>query len=200
MRRWMHTCYTLVTSKESQTLILKSLSSLGLLHSLALQRCFSAEQMSKRPLKEVEGIYLYTSQTNPTVTCRISKTRTNRTRWSMWPDTPVKCNGRKPKVSADWPDASVRDDRTRRSGMTGRVRSCKNLTELWPDAWPRPIIDDRTRQVSLGSYWNVTGRVRSLHSRVWLCNYPLKHVSDWPPRTVLSRTASGRSVNYAVTC
>jgi hypothetical protein len=33
---------------------------LGLLHSLALQRCFSAEQMSKRPLKEVERMYLYT--------------------------------------------------------------------------------------------------------------------------------------------
>jgi hypothetical protein len=90
MRRWMHTCYTLVTSEESQTLILKSLSSLQLLHSLALQRCFSAEQMRKRPLKEVEGMYLYTPQTNPTVTCQISKTRTDWTRWSTWPDAP--CN------------------------------------------------------------------------------------------------------------
>jgi hypothetical protein len=76
----MHTYYTLVTSEESQTLILKPLSSLGLLHSLALQRCFLAEQMSKRPLKEVEGIYLYTPQTNPTITYQISKTRTDRTR------------------------------------------------------------------------------------------------------------------------
>jgi hypothetical protein len=41
-------------------LILKSLPSLELLHFLALERCFSAEQMSKRPLKEVEGMYLYT--------------------------------------------------------------------------------------------------------------------------------------------
>jgi hypothetical protein len=81
MRRWKHTCYSLVISEESQTLILKSLSSLGLLHYLALQRYFSAEQMSKRPLKEVEGMYLYTPQTNPTVTCQISKTRTDRTRW-----------------------------------------------------------------------------------------------------------------------
>jgi hypothetical protein len=75
-------CYTLVTSEESQTLILKLLSSLGLLHSLALQRCLSAEQMSKSPLKEVEGMYLYTPQTNPTVTSQLSKTRTDRTCWS----------------------------------------------------------------------------------------------------------------------
>jgi hypothetical protein len=60
MRRWMHTCYSLVTNEGSQALILKTLPLLGLLHSLALERCFSAEQMSKRPLKEVEGMYLYT--------------------------------------------------------------------------------------------------------------------------------------------
>jgi hypothetical protein len=82
MRRWMHTCYSLVINEKSQTLILKSLSSLGLLHSLTLERCFSAEQMSKRPLKEVEGMYLYTPQTNPTVIYQISKTRTDRTRRS----------------------------------------------------------------------------------------------------------------------
>jgi hypothetical protein len=58
--KMMHTCYSLVTNEGSQTLILKSLPSLGLLHSLALERCFSAEQISKRPLKEVEGMYLYT--------------------------------------------------------------------------------------------------------------------------------------------
>jgi hypothetical protein len=46
--------------RDSQTLILKTLPSLELLHSLALERCFSAEQISKRPLKEVEGMYLYT--------------------------------------------------------------------------------------------------------------------------------------------
>jgi hypothetical protein len=46
--------------RDSQTLILKSLPSLELLHFLALERYFSAEQMSKRPLKEVEGMYLYT--------------------------------------------------------------------------------------------------------------------------------------------
>jgi hypothetical protein len=58
MRRWMHTCYSLVTNERFQTLILKT-PSLELLHFLALERCFSAEQMSKRPIKEVEGMYLY---------------------------------------------------------------------------------------------------------------------------------------------
>jgi hypothetical protein len=56
----MHTCYSLVTNEGFQTLILKTLPSLELLHFLALERYFSAEQMSKRPLKEVEGMYLYT--------------------------------------------------------------------------------------------------------------------------------------------
>jgi hypothetical protein len=62
----MHTCYSLVTNEGSKALILKSLPSLGLLHSLALKRCFSAEQMSKRPLKEVGGcIYTPHSQIQP---------------------------------------------------------------------------------------------------------------------------------------
>jgi hypothetical protein len=69
----MHTCYSLVTNEGFQTLILKSLPSLELLHFLALERCFSAEQISKRPLKEVEGMYLYTLQSNPTVTYQLSK-------------------------------------------------------------------------------------------------------------------------------
>jgi hypothetical protein len=68
--------------RDSQTLILKSLPLLELLHSLALERCFSAKQISKRTLIEVEGMYLYTPQLNPTVTCQLSKIRTNRTRWS----------------------------------------------------------------------------------------------------------------------
>jgi hypothetical protein len=79
MRMWMHTCYSLVTNEGFQTLILKSLPSLELLHFLALERCFSAEQISKRPLKEVEGMYLYTLQSNPTVICQLSKIRTDRT-------------------------------------------------------------------------------------------------------------------------
>jgi hypothetical protein len=78
----MHTCYSLVANEGSQALILKSLPSLELLHSLALEECFSAEQMSKRPLKEVEGMHLYTSQSNPTVTSQLSKTRTNQMRQS----------------------------------------------------------------------------------------------------------------------
>jgi hypothetical protein len=60
MRRGMHTCYSLVTNEGFQTLILKSQPTLELLHFLALERCFSAKQMSKRPLKEMEKMYLYT--------------------------------------------------------------------------------------------------------------------------------------------
>jgi hypothetical protein len=83
MIRWMHTYYSLVTNEGSQTLILKSQPSLELLHFLALERCFSADQMSKRPLKEVEGMYLYTPQSIPTVTYQLNKNRADRTRWSM---------------------------------------------------------------------------------------------------------------------
>jgi hypothetical protein len=47
IRRWMHTCYSLITSEDSQTWILKTQFSLGLLHFLAHERSFSADQMSK---------------------------------------------------------------------------------------------------------------------------------------------------------
>jgi hypothetical protein len=47
MRRWMHTCYSLDTSEDSHTGILKTQISLGLLHFLAHERSFSANQMSK---------------------------------------------------------------------------------------------------------------------------------------------------------
>jgi hypothetical protein len=47
MRRWMHTCYSLITSEGSQTWILKTQFSLGLLHFLAHEMSFSADQMSK---------------------------------------------------------------------------------------------------------------------------------------------------------
>jgi hypothetical protein len=137
--------------RDSQTFIFKSLPSLELLHSLALERCFSAEQISKRPLKEVEGMYLYTPQSNPTITCQLSKIRTDRTCRSTWPDALVERNGRKPeqhcwvtgRTDQGWPDAS---DRARsllyfdltldcvRSAMTGRVRSAKYFTGTWLDA------------------------------------------------------------------
>jgi hypothetical protein len=146
--------------RDSQTLILKSLPSLELLHSLALERYFSAEQMSKRHLKEVEGIYLYTPQSNPTVICQLSKTRTDRTRQSTWPDAPVERNGRKTewhrwvtgRTDQGWPDTSGRTrtllyfDLTLgriRSEMTERVRSAKYLTGMWPDASDHfPVASD----------------------------------------------------------
>jgi hypothetical protein len=146
--------------RDSQTLILKSLSSLELLHFLALERCFSAEQMSKRPLKEVEGMYLYTPQSNPTVTCQLSKIRTDRTHRSMWPDTSVERNGRKTErhrwvtgcTDQGWSDAS---DRARTLlyfdltlgrvwlEKTGHVRSVKYLTGTWPNASDHfPVTSD----------------------------------------------------------
>jgi hypothetical protein len=155
MRRWMHTCYTLVTREDSQTLICKSLSSLGHLHSFALQRCFSAEQMSKRPLKEVVGMYLYTPQSKRTVTCQLSKTRGDRTRQSL-----VTVEILKFRLShrTRWSLITVEilkfrlSDRTRRSEVIGRVRSCRELTVTRPDARPCPIGDDRTRPVVTGPY------------------------------------------------
>jgi hypothetical protein len=175
--------------RDSQALILKSLPSLELLHSLALQRCFSAEQISKRPLKEVEGMHLYTPQSNPTITCQLSKIRVDRTRRSTWPDAPVYRNGRKTETlcwvtghtDQGWPDVSDRAgsllyfDLTRdrvRSVMTGCVWSSEYLTRTWPDA---PI----------------TSQSRPIR---W---FPFCDTS-WTPRPVLAGTASGQQCWGAV--
>jgi hypothetical protein len=64
---------------------------------------------------------------------------------TRWPDTPIARNGQKPEITAS--------DRTCQSVVTGRVRSCRELTVLWPDARPRPISP-----VIRVPYWNVTGR------------------------------------------
>jgi hypothetical protein len=166
MRRWMHTCYSLITNEGFQTLILKSQPSLELLHFLALERYFSAEQMSKRPQQEVEGMYLYTPQLNPTVTCQLSKIRTDRTRRSMWPNASIDDNSRNcyrhrwvtGRTDQGWPDAFgcartlLYFDRTLdrvRSMMTARVRLAKYLTGTRPDAlWTRPIVF-QSRPISL---------------------------------------------------
>jgi hypothetical protein len=155
MRRWMHTCYSLVTNERFQTLILKSQPSLELLHFLALERCFSADQMSKRPLKKVKRMYLYTPQSNPTVTCQLSKIRTDRTRRSMATveiETDI----------AEWPDAPIMGDPTRPvmqepyCTLTGRsVES----DQWWPDAFgQRSTLLERDR--------THCGCVRSFSSRV----------------------------------
>jgi hypothetical protein len=154
MRRWMHTCYSLVTNERFQTWILKSEPSLELLHFLALERCFSADQMSKRAQKEVQEMYLYTPQSISTVMCQLSILRTDRMRRSTWPDASGRWQRSNLKQTAlsdrmhsesdqDWPDASDRArtllyfDRTLgqvRSVMTGRVQSAKYLTGTGPDA------------------------------------------------------------------
>jgi hypothetical protein len=93
-------------------------------------------------------MYLYTPQSNPTITCQLSKIRTDRTCRSTWPDAPVKRNGRKTerhrwvtgRTDQGWPDMSGRArtllyfDMTLvrvQSVMTGHVRSAKYLTGTW---------------------------------------------------------------------
>jgi hypothetical protein len=146
MRRWMHTWYSLVTNEGSQALILKTLPSLGLLHFLALEKCFSAEQMSKRPLKEVEGMYLYTPQTNPTVTSQLSKTRTDRTRRSS-------VTVENQNDTAEWPDTPIRGDRTRPIVQEPycTLTWCSTSSDQW---WPDTLGQlstllkrDRTRPI-----------------------------------------------------
>jgi hypothetical protein len=134
------------TNEGSQALILKSLPSLGLLHSLALERCFLAEQMSKSTLKEVEGMYLYTPQINPTVTSQLSKTRTDRTRRSS-------VTVENQNDTAEWPDAPIRGDRTRpivqEPYCTLTWRSTAS-DQWWPDASGQlsTLLErDRTRPV-----------------------------------------------------
>jgi hypothetical protein len=78
-----------------------------------------------------------------------------------WLDAPVDVTWRVRSVAtvefetncAEWPDTQ-----RVRSGVTGRVWSCKNLTVLWPDARLSPIGDDRTCPVSEVPLWNWTGR------------------------------------------
>jgi hypothetical protein len=59
-----------------------------------------------------------------------------------------------------WPDAQ-----RVWSGVTERIRSCKNLTVLWPDALTSLISDDRTHLVSEVPLWNWTGRTVDVSDR-----------------------------------
>jgi hypothetical protein len=165
--------------------------------------------MSKRPLKEVEGIYLYTPQTNSTVTSQLSKTRTDQTRRSTWPDAPVEYNGQKPeryrwvtgRTDQGWPDVS---DRARtllyfnltldhvRSVMTVRVRSAKYLTGTWSDASGHfPVTSDYT--FTLWNTCQTDQRVRSSQG-----TRPVNQVenavtvSTDRTRLVVTETASGQ--------
>jgi hypothetical protein len=146
MRRWMHTCYSLVTNEGSQALILKPLPSLGLLHSLALVRCFLAEQMSKRPVKEVERMSLYTPQSHPTVTSKLINTRTDRTRRSS-------VTVENQNDTAEWPDALIRGDRMRPIVQEPYCTLTWRLTasdQWWPDVSGQlsTLLErDRTRPV-----------------------------------------------------
>jgi hypothetical protein len=114
--------------------------------------------MSKRPLKKVWGMYLYSPQLIPTVTCQLSKICADWTRRSTWPDVFGQCNGRiwnrqrwvTGRTDQGWPDMSGRArtllyfDRTLNrvwSVMTGCVWSAKYLTGTRPDAlWTCLIV------------------------------------------------------------
>jgi hypothetical protein len=89
---------------------------------------------------------------------------------------------------AEWSDAQWV-----RSGVTGRVRSCKNLTVLWPDTRTSPISDDRTRSVSEVPLWNWTGRTVDASDR-----FPSHVRSEHLPSLTLVNTisASGPGVNH----
>jgi hypothetical protein len=110
--------------------------------------------MSKRPQIEVKGMYLYSPQSIPTVMCQLNIFRTDRTCRSMWPDASGQWqrSNWKPNTLSDWTRRRVR------SGVTGRIRSRKTLSVLWPDARMSPIDDDQTRLVNKVPLWKWTGR------------------------------------------
>jgi hypothetical protein len=94
MRRWMHTCYSLITSEDSQTWNLKTQFSLGLLHFLAHERSFSADQMSKSTSNGgVEEVFIHPLN-SPTVIFEISNFRDRQTRWHPPTDVSVALEGR----------------------------------------------------------------------------------------------------------
>jgi hypothetical protein len=116
----------------------------------------------------VEGMYLYTPQTNPTVICRNSKTRTDWTRRSSVTVRNRKLRWVTGRADLRWSDAPIKDDWTRRSGMTGRVRSCKSFTGKM--TWRTTVSDHRWLD-ALGHLRTLLERDRmrrSLHSRVRL--------------------------------
>jgi hypothetical protein len=82
----MHTCYSLCTNEVFNLGFSNHNLLTRLLHSLALKRCFSAEQISKRAQMDEWEKYLYTPHTNPTFMCQLSIFRIDRTRRLLWPD------------------------------------------------------------------------------------------------------------------
>jgi hypothetical protein len=94
MRRWMHTCYSLDTSEDSHTWILKTQISLGLLHFLAHERSFSADKMNKSTSNGgVEEVFKLPS-TPLTVIFENSNFCDRQTRWRPPIDASVALEGR----------------------------------------------------------------------------------------------------------
>ena len=113
----MHTCYSLCTN-EVINLGLSNLNhSTRLLHFLALQRCFSAEQMGKGPLMNEWDKYLYPLIQNIMVGGQLSKFWGDRTLRSV--------------VHVTMLERAVSSDRTLscvRSAPTGHDQSSKTLS------------------------------------------------------------------------
>jgi hypothetical protein len=165
MRRWIHTCYSLVTNEgfsnfDSQITTLTRALALPCTWKVFLSWTNEQEYSKKR----WRGcIYTPHSQIQPLPANSVKYTLTRR---AGRHDRTRRSNVTVEKLKdiAEWPDAPIRGDRT--------CLVYKDLTVLWPDARSRPISDDRTRQVSKVPYWNMIGRVRSLPSHVRLDRLP----------------------------
>jgi hypothetical protein len=117
--------------------------------------------MSKRPLKEVEGMYLYTPQSIPTITCQLNKIRANRTR-------PVDATIEFETDNAEWPDAPIMGDRKCLIMQGPYCTLTGHLIESdqwWPNAsGQRSTLLERDR--------THCGRVLSFSSHVRLVHLP----------------------------
>ena len=80
----MHTCYSLCTNKVLNLGLSNLNHPTRLLLSLALQRCFLAKQMGKRPQMDEWDMYLYPPIQNITVEVQLNKYRADRMQARVW--------------------------------------------------------------------------------------------------------------------
>jgi hypothetical protein len=169
----MHTCYSLYTNKVLNLVFSNLNHATRFLHSLALQRCFSVEQMSKRPPMDEWNKYLYALIQNITVGGQLSKFRGDWTHLSGWPDAPVSSKRRCVRINR-W---------------------------YWPDSVLHPVNTHRTRPVSKFPLWMLSDVDRTLAPQhpiqrpvtIWhLCRWnELTGLSHLHP--VTTRPTSGQS-------
>jgi hypothetical protein len=139
----MHTCYSLCTNEVLNLRLLNLNHPTRLLHSLALQRCFSAEQMSKRPPMDEWDKYLYPLIQNTTVGGQLSKLRGDRTRRSV-----VIIAVLEVAVDTDWTLSCVQSTPTRRVRPAKSLSACSlMLTGRWHPS-VRSLSDISTDQMN----------------------------------------------------